>query len=65
MIIFQQYFLSDDSTSFFYNSLHNLQVSHVLCVGMPRLHEHIHFKGIGQKKHMKSFLLDIDSRYVS
>ncbi|CAK8674260.1 unnamed protein product [Clavelina lepadiformis] len=55
-----QYFLSHNTISFLHSTLKRLQISHVVNIGMPRLHEHIQHEIDGT---MKSILLDIDERF--
>nr|CAB3267889.1 zinc finger CCHC domain-containing protein 4 [Phallusia mammillata] len=59
-----QYFLSQRSTSFLQQQLEKLGTTHVLCIGMPRLHEMIQVANL-KNGPMKSLLMDIDDRYIS
>nr|XP_002124158.1 zinc finger CCHC domain-containing protein 4 isoform X1 [Ciona intestinalis] len=53
-----QYFLSEKSTRFLYNVVIDHSITHVICIGMPRLHEYIQ-----STSNISSILLDIDNRY--
>lgn len=55
-----QYHFCDSTVNTFVNFFQQLQISSVLCIGCPRLHEHI----LNNHREMQSMLLDIDSRYV-
>lgn len=56
-----QYHFCDSTVTAIVNFFEQLQISSVLCIGCPRLHERI----FNEQKNMKSMLLDIDDRYVS
>lgn len=55
-----QYLFSDNTVQLILDVFRRLRLSHVVCIGSPRIHEHI-IKRYGA---MKSFLLDIDYRYA-
>lgn len=55
-----QYHFCDSTLNTFVNFFEQLQISSVLCIGCPRLHEHV----LTNHKKIKSMLLDIDDRYV-
>ncbi|XP_065218540.1 rRNA N6-adenosine-methyltransferase ZCCHC4 isoform X2 [Planococcus citri] len=54
-----QYYFSDTVVTTIVGFLRNLNVTSVICLGCPRLHEYILRNNV-----MKSMLLDIDTRYV-
>ncbi|XP_075149977.1 rRNA N(6)-adenosine-methyltransferase ZCCHC4 [Haematobia irritans] len=55
-----QYFFDEKSLKFFVNTLHDLRISKVICIGAPRLHAHL----LNQwPNNIKSFLLDFDHRF--
>ncbi|XP_038168119.1 rRNA N6-adenosine-methyltransferase ZCCHC4 isoform X2 [Arvicola amphibius] len=58
-----QYLFTDRSCQFLAGLLAALGFRRVLCVGTPRLHEHIRLTAPGEKSNTKSLLLDIDFRY--
>jgi len=57
-----QYHFTDETVEFFIDQFRNLGIDSVLCIGTPSLHEYIRGKTNDLK--MKSFLLDIDERFV-
>ncbi|XP_054282113.1 rRNA N6-adenosine-methyltransferase ZCCHC4-like [Macrosteles quadrilineatus] len=56
-----QYLFSPISTKVIVDNLQRAEVSRVLCIGTPRIHEHIQSMNSG----MESLLLDTDHRYHS
>lgn len=56
---YAQYMFSKSSIQFTVNLLQKLDITHVLCVGAPRIHEAIQSKSQG----IKSLLLDLDDRF--
>jgi hypothetical protein len=56
-----QFFYTQSTTDFLSNELKRQGFTHVICIGVPRLHEHLLTKYKGS---MSSFLLDIDHRYA-
>ncbi len=58
-----QFYFSDNTVKTLSNILSDLGITGILCVGCPRLHEHI----VNSQLHcnVRSMLLDIDPRYVS
>ncbi|ODM87773.1 Zinc finger CCHC domain-containing protein 4 [Orchesella cincta] len=55
-----QYHFNDQTVHFFMDQFSRLKFDSVLCVGTPSLHQHITDSSQG----LKSFLLDIDDRFV-
>lgn len=58
----QQYFFSDDVIRFISDTLVSQDITDVLCIGTPSLHESLLSRT--ETKAMKSFLLDWDVRLV-
>ncbi|XP_073845805.1 rRNA N(6)-adenosine-methyltransferase ZCCHC4 [Musca autumnalis] len=56
-----QYFFDDKSLLFFVNTLRDLKISKIICMGAPRLHCHISSK---PSIDIKSYLLDLDHRFI-
>ncbi|KAK3098979.1 hypothetical protein FSP39_024933 [Pinctada imbricata] len=59
----KQYLFSERTVDFILSALKDLQITHVLCVGAPRIHEtiqNLHTEG----SYMDSMLLDLDTRYM-
>jgi hypothetical protein len=54
-----QYFFNLESLDFFTSIFKQLKITKIICIGAPRLHEHLKFHKI------KSILLDIDDRLRS
>ncbi|XP_046383213.1 rRNA N6-adenosine-methyltransferase ZCCHC4 isoform X2 [Ischnura elegans] len=59
-----QYMFSVRSVDFVYNTLRELNVGFVVCIGAPRIHERIS-GSLSSNCMMRSVLLDIDERYYS
>lgn len=59
-----QYHFNELTVNFFMEQLEILGIDHVLCVGTPSLHEHIVKSGKEGKGNVRSYLLDIDQRFV-
>ncbi|XP_071441061.1 rRNA N(6)-adenosine-methyltransferase ZCCHC4 [Hetaerina americana] len=57
-----QYMFSDRSVNFIYSTLKKLNVTFVICIGAPRIHEYI---SVMPSSIMKTLLLDIDERYYN
>ncbi|XP_013108293.2 rRNA N6-adenosine-methyltransferase ZCCHC4 [Stomoxys calcitrans] len=55
-----QYFFDEKSLEFFENTLRDLKISKVICMGAPRLHAHL--SNLWPNT-IKSFLLDFDHRF--
>ncbi|ODM96121.1 Zinc finger CCHC domain-containing protein 4, partial [Orchesella cincta] len=55
-----QYHFNDQTVQFFMDQFSRLKLDSVLCVGTPSLHQHI----TDSSNDLKSFLLDIDDRFV-
>nr|XP_039248422.1 rRNA N6-adenosine-methyltransferase ZCCHC4-like isoform X2 [Styela clava] len=65
-----QYFLNDRSLNFILDILLQLKFTHIVCIGMPSLHEEIQYRKYFYHKNSEdittiidSILLDIDKRY--
>ncbi|XP_048732023.2 general transcription and DNA repair factor IIH helicase subunit XPD-like [Ostrea edulis] len=58
---YAQYLFSEKTVKFVLEQLENLNKTHVMCLGAPRIHEAIMNKRDGV---LKSFLLDLDLRYM-
>ncbi|XP_005186567.2 rRNA N6-adenosine-methyltransferase ZCCHC4 [Musca domestica] len=56
-----QYFFDEKSLQFFENTLHDLKISKIICMGAPRLHCYLSSKPSNQ---VKSYLLDLDHRFI-
>lgn len=54
-----QYFFTIETLQFFEKMLYSLKFKKVLCIGAPRLHEHLKNSKYG----FKSYLLDFDNRF--
>ncbi|XP_023234754.1 zinc finger CCHC domain-containing protein 4-like [Centruroides sculpturatus] len=55
-----QFFFSENTVKFLIESIELLGYERCLCIGTPRIHEHIHSKC---ESSLKSLLLDLDERY--
>ncbi|KAJ8304059.1 hypothetical protein KUTeg_017642, partial [Tegillarca granosa] len=55
---YAQYLFAESAVKFTLKVLNDLDISHVLCVGAPRIHE-----SIMESNKMKTLLLDLDHRY--
>jgi len=60
---YAQYLFSSKSVEFVRTTLEEMQFSHVLCLGCPRLHERIQCSQKSGESSLESMLLDLDDRY--
>jgi len=58
---FAQYLFSESAVDFIVNTARQLNYTHILCVGTPRIHEAVQ---ACVKEGLKSILLDLDDRYA-
>lgn len=56
-----QYHFNDTTVEFFIKRFEDLEIDSILCVGTPSLHQHVSERNLS----FKTFLLDIDQRFVS
>ena len=56
-----QYFLTDQTLAVLFKEVCRLEYTHLICIGMPRLHEAVQSL---KSDRVKSFFLDIDERYT-
>ncbi|KAL5005479.1 hypothetical protein ScPMuIL_018935 [Solemya velum] len=61
---FAQYLFSKSAVDFLIKTLSDADITHVLCVGTPRLHEAIQNLSDDGTRSLSSLLLDLDHRYM-
>jgi hypothetical protein len=59
-----QYHFTEQTVEFFITTFQTAQVDSVICIGTPSLHEFIRDEGRNASLGLRSFLLDIDQRFV-
>jgi hypothetical protein len=59
-----QYHFTEQTVEFFIKTFQTAQVDSVICIGTPSLHEFIRDEGRNASLGLRSFLLDIDQRFV-